>query len=366
MKTTPPKTGLVIIGRNKGRRLKACLRSVHHKSQRSIYVDSASSDGSAMLAQSLGFRVVELDPEDGVLSPARARNAGFAALQKVIPGLEYVQFLDGDCVLDPGWLACGERWLETHAETAAVWGSRRERCPNRSLFTMLTDLECDTPLAGSNSFGSEALIRTASFSACCGYDEDLPCGAETDLALRLRQAGGGIQRLAADMSVHDTAVRGFKDWTRRMIRSGYGASLLSAHWSGRVAPAEVPFGRAYRSAILWTDGLLAGALCLSFLGAFFTGPLGATLGLTTALVLWIGEALRTAWSLCARVTPGDAFLCGVFTQLGKWAQRAGHAFHWWEVQTSKSERLQRAWERAAPIEESGSERPGARVERTGG
>ena len=38
---------------------------------------------------------------------ARGRNAGFRRLLERMPELELVQFLDGDCELQPGWLEQG-------------------------------------------------------------------------------------------------------------------------------------------------------------------------------------------------------------------------------------------------------------------
>jgi len=94
--------GIVAIGRNEGDRLRLCLGSVRGALHRVIYVDSASTDGSAAYARSLGLRVVELD-HGLALSAARARNAGFAKAAEAIADTEHVQFVDGDCELAGGW-----------------------------------------------------------------------------------------------------------------------------------------------------------------------------------------------------------------------------------------------------------------------
>ena len=54
--------GAVVIGRNEGRRLEVCLRSVAKQLQDVVYVNSGSTDGSVDLARELrgdGRRVVE-------------------------------------------------------------------------------------------------------------------------------------------------------------------------------------------------------------------------------------------------------------------------------------------------------------------
>src|SRR5688572_28885012 len=92
--------GIVVIGRNEGERLRCCLESIRGQDARVVYVDSASTDGSRELARALGAEVVELDLSTR-FTAARARNAGFEHLLRLAPETEFVQFVDGDCVLQP-------------------------------------------------------------------------------------------------------------------------------------------------------------------------------------------------------------------------------------------------------------------------
>ena len=43
-----------------------------------------------------------------------------------------MQFVDGDCEIDPGWLDRGLRELEARPDVAVVCGRRRERYPQAS------------------------------------------------------------------------------------------------------------------------------------------------------------------------------------------------------------------------------------------
>ena len=88
----------VVIGRNEGARLRACLQSLRGQVRELVYVDSGSTDGSQALAQSLGARVVSLDMSRP-FTAARARNAGLAVLGTP----DFVQFVDGDCEVVPAW-----------------------------------------------------------------------------------------------------------------------------------------------------------------------------------------------------------------------------------------------------------------------
>src|SRR4051794_10366916 len=95
--------GVVVIGRNEGQRLVRCLESVGRENVAVVYVDSGSSDGSVERARSMGAEVVELDRAQP-FTAARGRNTGFLHLLRSHPGMELVQFIDGDCELIPTWM----------------------------------------------------------------------------------------------------------------------------------------------------------------------------------------------------------------------------------------------------------------------
>ncbi len=90
----------VVIGRNEGARLVACLASLRGQVRRVVYVDSGSTDGSVAAAEAAGAEVVGLDM-GRPFTAARARNAGLARLE----GAGFVQLVDGDCEVRQGWVA---------------------------------------------------------------------------------------------------------------------------------------------------------------------------------------------------------------------------------------------------------------------
>jgi len=122
---TISKAGAVVIGRNEGDRLLRCLASTTGLSDRLVYVDSASTDGSADAAREFGASVVMLDMSLP-FTAARARAEGFARLEALAPGLDYVMFIDGDCVVESGWMAAASAFLDSHPDFAVVCGRRRE------------------------------------------------------------------------------------------------------------------------------------------------------------------------------------------------------------------------------------------------
>ncbi len=262
--------GVVVIGRNEGERLRRCLESVRADAGCTVYVDSGSSDASVALASGLGVHVVELDMRLP-FTAARARNAGFARLMEMAPTLEFVQFVDGDCEVVPGWMARAAAFLAAWNEVAVVCGRRRERFPQRSVFNRLCDLEWDTPCGEAKACGGDALMRCDAFAAAGGYRDDLIAGEEPELCVRLRAAGWRIWRLDAEMTLHDAAMTRFGQWWKRSLRGGY-AYAEGSRLHG--APPERHWVAESRRAWLWGLGIpLLALLSLPLFGAYAAAPL---------------------------------------------------------------------------------------------
>ena len=117
--------GIVAIGRNEGDRLKACLASLPDVPV--VYVDSGSTDGSVEVARGFGADIVQLS-DHAPFTAARARREGYERL-KAGHSPEFVQFIDGDCLLVPGWLEAGLEALRGNLEIGIVTGWRREMHP---------------------------------------------------------------------------------------------------------------------------------------------------------------------------------------------------------------------------------------------
>lgn len=213
--------GIVAIARNEGARLEKCLDSIAGLAATVVYVDSGSTDGSVHAARSRGVSVVELDLARP-FTAARARNEGFRRLRLLAPHLKYVQFVDGDCEIVQGWLRQSSSFLDQHPEVAAVCGRRRERFPQESVYNMLCDIEWDTPVGEAVACGGDAMIRAAVFETVGGFCDGLIAGEEPELCARIRAAGWRIWRLDAEMTRHDAAIKEFRQWWRRSLRSGYG------------------------------------------------------------------------------------------------------------------------------------------------
>jgi GT2 family glycosyltransferase len=253
------KTGVVVIGRNEGERLRRCLESVGEDTGKIVYVDSGSTDDSVKMAQGMGAEVVSLDM-NSPFTAARARNAGFNRLRQLSPDLLYVQFVDGDCELIPGWLDKTVSFMDAHSEVAMACGRLRERFPEQSIYNLLCDMEWNTPVGNTKACGGIALARVSAFESMQGYRESLIAGEEPELCVRLRKSGWTIWRLNEEMAWHDAALTRFGQWWRRAMRGGY-AYAEGVHLHG--SSPERHWVKESRRAWFW--GLL-----LPLLGLFLT------------------------------------------------------------------------------------------------
>jgi len=303
--------GVVAIGRNEGERLTRCLASVVGRAAVVVYVDSGSTDASVATAQALGADVVALDLSVP-FTAARARNAGFAKLQQLVPDVEFVQFVDGDCEVDAAWLATAVYALTADSQLAVVCGRRRERFPRQSVFNRLCDLEWDTPVGEAAACGGDAMFRVAAFAAVGGFDPTLIAGEEPELCVRLRERGGKVVRLPNEMTLHDAAMTRWQQWWRRSVRAGHAfAEGADRHGS---SPAR-HWVREVRSNWLW--GLAIPTVAVLLAPATHGWSLGLLAGFVVLAYRVWRHGRRRAWPAA------DARAYALFTVLGKFPQTVG-------------------------------------------
>jgi glycosyltransferase involved in cell wall biosynthesis len=239
--------GFVVIGRNEGDRLERCLRSVLRISNNVVYSDSGSTDGSAELAERVGATVVRL-PSDGKLTAARGRNAGYQLLRKRFPDCRAVQFIDGDCILQPGWIEKALNFLTANPEVAVVCGRRFEAHPEASIYNASCDREWDTPIGEANECGGDALVRCEAYDQVGGYSAELQAGEEPEMTARMRTAGWKIWRIDERMTEHDARILSLRQWWRRTQRGGFGYAQA---WSETKSLPHRLYTKQLQSALVW-------------------------------------------------------------------------------------------------------------------
>ena len=318
--------GVVVIGRNEGERLRACLQSVMSRASLVVYVDSGSTDGSVALARSMGAEVVELDLQLP-FTAARARNAGAAKLLERLPNIEFIQVVDGDCEIVDGWLERAIAEMRSHEKAAVVCGRRRERNPEASIYNRLCDLEWNTPVGEADSCGGDALIRTSAFREVGGYDESIIAGEEPEMCLRMRIADWTVRRIDHEMTLHDAQMTRFGQWWKRTVRSGHAyAEGCAMH-----GKAHGHFVHQVRSIVLWALLLPLVAIGLTWM------TWGASLLLLGAYgLLWYRVRKHR---LAHGDSPADASMYAFYCVLGKFAQLIGVGQYWFNRLRGKRTRI---------------------------
>ena len=254
--------GIVVIGRNEGDRLLACLRSLEPLACPVVYVDSGSTDGSLERAAALCERAIALDP-GRPFSAARARNEGFRALLAARPELRWIQFLDGDCTLLPGWLDAAADALAADAARAVVVGPLRERHPEASAYNRLCALEWrSTPgdLRNFGALGGIMLVRADVFVEVGGFNEQVIAGEDSEFGVRVALAGFKVTKIGVEMATHDADIHRFGQWWRRAVRGGHAiGQRFSLHGRGAMRDCA----RERRSVLVWGLALPATILVLA-------------------------------------------------------------------------------------------------------
>lgn len=311
--------GVVVIGRNEGTRLVDCLVSLKAKRLTIVYVDSGSTDRSTSVAADLGAYVVELDSARR-FTAARGRNEGFAALKKLSPETSLVQFVDGDCEVDGGWIDAAAAFLHEHPDVAIVCGRRRERFPDRSTYNELCDIEWNTPCGETTACGGDSMMRVEAFEAVGGFRPELIAGEEPELCARLRQKGWKISRINAEMTRHDVNLLKFSQWWKRTVRGGYGFAEISRLTRNSPIPL---YGQETNRAIIW-GGVLPSAIIVAVL----IHPYSVALA-----VIYVLQIIRIAWRRGPKLV--SSWNYAGFIVIGKFAEFQGVLKFYWSLTLGK-------------------------------
>ncbi len=195
---------VIVIGKNEGERLVACLRSIQTAlsalAHEVVYVDSCSTDQSLQTAKALGARCF--------LLAERKTTAGLGRFvgAKEARG-EYLLFLDGDMQLQPGF---AEKALMAIAAKGydGVCGIREDVylrggevvCRNDNYFGCTQERLAPV-------FGGALMITRDALDACGGWATDTIACEEAELYARLKAIGCCIAEIPVPMVLHTDAVR---------------------------------------------------------------------------------------------------------------------------------------------------------------
>ena len=315
-----PLVSVVVIGRNEGQRLAACLKSVKQVINPGgeielIYVDSNSQDGSPELAETLGATVLRVTPQRP--SAAIGRNAGWHAATAPM-----ILFLDGDTLLHPGFLQHALPAMDD-PDVAVVWGHRRETYPEHSLYNRVLDLDWIYPPGICDFCGGDALMRRSVLEQAGGFSEDLIAGEEPELCQRIRAQGHVILHIDQPMTRHDLAMTRFQAYWKRALRAGHAYAEVSQRMKTTAFPLWVR--ECQRNAIhaIILIMLLLGAITLSVI-------IGDLLPLLGLMVAYTFLALRSAYKARWKgAQPLTLLLYGIHSHFQQLPIACGQLSYWY-------------------------------------
>jgi glycosyltransferase involved in cell wall biosynthesis len=246
-----------------------------------ILADSGSTDGTIDIARRYPIRIVQLADLSERCCGAGAQLAFQAARG------EYFYNLDGDMIIEPGYIATCLAYLEANPDVAGVAGRVREMNVANAEFQIraakLAERDDYQPglvdrLDGGGLYRSAA-IRDVGYFA----DRNLHAFEEFDLAARLRSRGWKLARIDEPAVQHfGYTMEGYRLLLRR-IASGYTSGtgeVLRAAWG------KPHFGRIMRLGHIAKGALVIGWwLVLAALLVFRAPPL-ITLAYFAAPFLW--------------------------------------------------------------------------------
>jgi GT2 family glycosyltransferase len=234
----------------------------------------------------------------------------------VAPESPYVQFLDGDCELRDGWIEAASAALDADDRLAVVCGRRREKFPDASVWNRLIDDEWDTPIGPARACGGDALIRRAAL-AQERFDPSVIAGEEPEMCYRMRKNGWRIERLDAEMTLHDAALTSLLQVWKRAERAGHAyaeGAAMHGKKPERFCVAKVR--------MLWAWAALFLITLLS-LFALILAPSPWSVGLTASLLLiWPLQVLRL------RVQMGVSWEKAIFLTFSKLPEAKGMLSYW--------------------------------------
>ena len=233
-----PSVSIVIIGRNEEeyieKTINAALREADCVDGQIVVVDSGSSDGTSEIAQRYPVKVVQIE-DSPALTAAATRQVGLANCDGDI-----VFFVDGDCVLAPGWVQAAVKTLMDHPDIAGVMGRLNEvyLCDGVVVGEKVNACEMtnEAPIETHWVGGNAAYWRSALELADGGFNPNIRSLEELELFLRLKKLGKKILLLPETMVTHYTEDR----WTfwatigrfKRGLYMGYGQVLRSSISNG--------------------------------------------------------------------------------------------------------------------------------------
>jgi glycosyltransferase involved in cell wall biosynthesis len=240
------KVSIVIIGRNEERGIGKCLGAAKLAAEQIggaeiIFVDSASTDDTARIAESFGARVLSLKP-DWKLSPSAGRYVG-----SHYAGGDFILFVDADTLVYRDFLPAALEHFRNHAEVGGINGRLDDLNENGEL---LTDVEERFDGAADVKWlrGPCCFYRRCALLEAGSFNPHLAIEEEAELGLRLVKKGWKLQIIPVPMACH---TRCYHLQTFRSIISAFRRDIVSGRLGEMTNTIACAFREGYGTAFCW-------------------------------------------------------------------------------------------------------------------
>ncbi|NNL88069.1 MAG: hypothetical protein HKP25_03290, partial [Marinicaulis sp.] len=221
-------TGIVVVGEDPKISPEATIRSAGD-GRAIVYVLTKKSPTTVEIARKAGAVVVE-HAEKALNSRGRARNAGYRQLKKIMPHLQYVQFIDAGDAVDPDWISNAERFMARRPEVTIVEGVVQKGGDKQSNQSVLESAE---PIGETQSISTgAAFMRADAFEAVGGFRGDLATASFVDLCIRQRRRGGRIWRTEKPMIISRKKSENLSSWWSKKVDGGFRSAFLASLHGG--------------------------------------------------------------------------------------------------------------------------------------
>nr|WP_295130995.1 glycosyltransferase family 2 protein [uncultured Roseateles sp.] len=293
-----PELSVVVKALNEEAKIAQCLQSVVDELQKLavpaevILSDSISTDRTVEIAASFPVKVVQFEQ-----LADRGCGAGVQLGYQHAKG-RFVFFLDGDMVLQAGFLAAGLAALKAEAGLGGVAGLmvdaevRNAFDAHRVNAAVSSVAREESVLNGGGLYRREAIEQAGAYAA----NRNLKGWEEADLGMRVRAAGWRLRRLAVPAVIHDGHQRSTWALLAGMWRSGraFSSGVLIRQALGQPWLGAVLHHLAHPLATLcW---YLLGGLCATF--ALLSAPGAWTMMGLGPVELWVMASALGFAGLC--------------------------------------------------------------------
>lgn len=269
---------VIIPVHNGGESFRQCLSSLAESKispDEVIVVSDADTDGSWLVAQEFGAKVIRMPVNGG---PAKARNSGASVATSDI-----LYFIDADVVISPSAIGQVKKAFENESELAALIGSYDDEPGETNFLSQYKNLfHHYTHQIGSEEaftfWGACGAIRREVFLSIGGFDESYrrPSIEDIELGYRIRSAGYKI-KLFKDLHVKHLKNWGFVSllkaeifyralpWTELILRQRQLDNDLNLGVSSRLSAILIYAILTSLVLSFWWSGFFAVAALLSLI-----------------------------------------------------------------------------------------------------